>query len=85
MIVPIFHIGVVLLNSCSNMCHPTSSLNFHVHASNGAYEGLQIASFHHSLCMCGHCMGCSQCPKIECPRLAKIDQKLITPKGVSTP
>jgi hypothetical protein len=35
--------------------------------------------------MCGHCMGCSQCPKIECRRLAKIDKNLTTPKGVSTP
>jgi hypothetical protein len=86
MIASIFHIGVVLLNSCFNMCHhPTPSLNFHLHASNGADEGSQIASFNHFLCMCGHCMGCSQCFKIECPRLAKFDEKLITPKGVSTP
>jgi hypothetical protein len=28
MIAPFFHIGVVLLNSCSNMCHPTPSLIF---------------------------------------------------------
>jgi hypothetical protein len=62
------------------MWHPTPSSIF-LHSCMEWCEW-RFVGFHPSQCVCGHYVGCSQHPKIECPRLAKVDVKLTTPKGV---
>ncbi len=66
-----------------NMWHPTPSSIF-LHTCIEWCEW-RFVGFHPSQCVCGHYVGCSQHPKIECPRLAKVDVKLTTPKGVFAP
>lgn len=46
---------------------------------------MKICKSYHFQCMCGHCIEYSQHPKMECPRFAKVNQELITPKGAYAP
>lgn len=82
MIALIFHIWVVVLDSCSQYApsHAIFNLFTYIHMS-GANEGLQSLSFS---CMCGHYLGCSQCPTSKCPRPTKANPKPTTPKGAFT-
>jgi hypothetical protein len=44
---------------------------------------MKVCKSYHFQCMCGHCMGYSQHPKIECPRFAKVNKKTnYTKKGL---
>ncbi len=65
-----------------NMCHPMPISTF-LHICIRCYIWM-FASPHPSQCMCGHCVRCSQSPKIECSKLAIVNLKLITLKGVFT-
>jgi hypothetical protein len=46
---------------------------------------MKICKSYHFQCICGHYMKYSQHPKMECPRFAKVNKKLTTPKGAYAP
>lgn len=66
-----------------NICHPTQSLTFFTYTH--CMVWMKVCKSYHFQCMCGHCMGYSQHPKIECPRFAKLNKKQTTPKRAYAP
>lgn len=71
----IYHLQVVLFNSRSQHVpsHTIFNLFAYMHRCKWGFIG-----FHFSQCACRHCVGCSQHPKIEWSKLAKVNLKLIT-------
>jgi hypothetical protein len=77
----IYHIQVVLFNSWSQ--YVPSHTIFNLFACMIGWCKWGFIGSHFPQCVCRHCMGCSQHPKIECPKLVKVNLKLIT-KGTFT-
>lgn len=65
-----------------NMCHPMP-FSTSLHLCIRCYIW-RFASSRPPQCMCGHCVRYSQSFKIECSKLAIVNLKLITLKGVFT-
>jgi hypothetical protein len=75
-----FFIQVILLDSHSQYL-PSHVISTFPHTCIKWYRW-RFVSPHPSQCMCGHYVECSQHPKIECLIFAKVNWKLIEPKGV---
>ncbi len=74
-----YFVGLMFL-ICATLCHFQP---FCMYGSSVTYTW-RFANPRPPQCMCGHCVRCSQSPKTKCSKLAIVNLKLITLKGIFT-